>query len=144
MGKLTHFCFFLARNQRVVVEFDGVHGRAVHRHLSPDEGPERLHRQTGQKDRGRRLGFRFLLLVALAGPHRHRAHPLQRISNGRALRHETLPSRVSGIYQIVLLLKLTMAVVSIFVFFFLPRAISSPTLWCFIWCHFSFRASSTV
>ena len=87
----------IRRDQRVVAEFDGVHSRALHRHLSPDEGPERLHGQARQEDRRRRLGIRFLLLVALARPHRHRAHPLQGIPDGRALRNEIIPSRVLGI-----------------------------------------------
>lgn len=84
------------RNQRVVAEFDGVHGRALHRHLPSDEGAKRLHGETGQKDSGRCLGVCILLFVTLAGPHHHRANPLQRISNGRALRHETIAGRIPG------------------------------------------------
>ncbi|KZS17700.1 Uncharacterized protein APZ42_016285 [Daphnia magna] len=88
----------LGENQRVVAEFDGVHGRALHRHLPSDEGAKRLHGETGQKDSGRCLGVCILLFVTLAGPHHHRANPLQRISNGRALRHETIAGRIPGLF----------------------------------------------
>ena len=88
----------LNRNQRLVVEFDSVHRRAIHRHLSSDESPKRLHCQTCKENRGRCLGICFLLFITLARTHRHWTHPLQRISNSGTMRHETLPSRISGDY----------------------------------------------
>ncbi len=95
-----HLCFSLNRNQRLVVEFDSVYRRAIHRHLSSDESPKRLHCQTCKENRGRCLGICFLLFITLARTHRHRTHPLQRISNCGTMRYETLPSRISGDYYL--------------------------------------------
>lgn len=93
------FGILFDRDQRLVVEFDSVHGGTIYRHLSPDEGAECLHRQKGQEDRRRCLGFRRLLFVTVARIDRDRTDSLSRISDGRTLRYETLTTRISGWYS---------------------------------------------
>ena len=87
-------------HQRVVAVADGVHRRALHRHLPSDEGAERLHGAARQKDHRRRLGFRHVLYGAVARPHQNGAARVHRPGTAGTLRLQAVapgvPRLLSG------------------------------------------------
>lgn len=66
-------------DQRLVAVHHGIHGRAIHRHLSPHEGPVHLHGAEGQEDHLRGLDLRLHLLQSVAVPHQDIPYLLQRV-----------------------------------------------------------------
>jgi hypothetical protein len=59
-------------HRRKRAQSDGVHGRALHRHLPPDEGQVDLHHLEGQKDHCRVLDVCRPLLFPVVPAHHHK------------------------------------------------------------------------
>lgn len=78
-NRLCHLHFPpVPRHQCVIVVHNGFHHRAVHSDLPPDESPDSLHGQPGQKDHHGTVDLRLCLLQSVADSHQDQTSALQR------------------------------------------------------------------